>query len=330
MLFIVMFLAMFFWGGSWVSAKLLSVTADPVLLTFWRFALISVAALPLIRLDRRLGSWAIRAGGGAETTPPVNPGKGLEHRAAKSPETNKTTQSNRHTWCWTVLAAVLLTLYNLVFFGGLQYGASGKAGVIVTTINPLFAFLLASLFEAHKPKVLQWLGLALGIAGGALQTLPDLLGGDRGLTVYTLLFLGAGLLWAGLTLCSHRAQRGSGVFTYTARVYSLSSGILLVLLLATRGFTWLGDPVMFQPNFWLNELYLALPAGVFATGMYFFAAHALGSGRGSSFTFLVPLSALLLSWILLGEQPGIFTLLGGSLSAAAVYIIQKQGAGPGK
>jgi drug/metabolite transporter (DMT)-like permease len=39
--------------------------------------------------------------------------------------------------------------------------------------------------------------------------------------------------------------------------------------------------------------------------------------------FIVPSSAMLLSWFFLGEVPAQSTILGGSISVAAVYLINR-------
>jgi drug/metabolite transporter (DMT)-like permease len=73
--------------------------------------------------------------------------------------------------------------------------------------------------------------------------------------------------------------------------------------------------------FWLNMLYLAIISSTLATTVYFFASSRLSSYKASSFIFLVPFSALMLSWIFLDEVPKISTITGGLTALAAVYLI---------
>ncbi len=68
---------------------------------------------------------------------------------------------------------------------------------------------------------------------------------------------------------------------------------------------------------------LFLPHLIFCKTVYFIAAERLGSYRTSSFVFIVPLSAMLLSWLFLSEVPAITTLIGGSVAVAAVYMINR-------
>ena len=61
-----------------------------------------------------------------------------------------------------------------------------------------------------------------------------------------------------------------------------------------------------------------------ATTFYFLATVSLGAEKASSFIFLVPLSAALSSWFLLGETIQINTIAGGVLGIMAVYMLNKK------
>jgi drug/metabolite transporter (DMT)-like permease len=68
-------------------------------------------------------------------------------------------------------------------------------------------------------------------------------------------------------------------------------------------------------------VFLSVISSNFATTIYFIAAERLGSYRTSSFVFLVPSSAMLLSWLFLGEVPEPSTIIGGAIAISAVYLI---------
>jgi drug/metabolite transporter (DMT)-like permease len=72
---------------------------------------------------------------------------------------------------------------------------------------------------------------------------------------------------------------------------------------------------------WVNIIYLALFAGTIGAGVYFLAASRLGASKASTMTFLIPVLALLLGRIILGERAEWNTLAGGALSITAVLII---------
>ncbi len=285
--------AMALWGGSWVSAKWLAsatfasraaagIDAPPELLTFWRFFLTLISLLPLLpRSGWRIG---------------------------------------RASLGWTALSAPLLILYNLLFFGGVRTGLAGKGGVIVTTLNPLFGFLLAILFLGQRPRPRQLAGLALGVVGGVILMEPWVYSLEELVRGGNLLFLAAASVWATLTVFSHKAQRVTGPVTYSFWLYLIA--LVPNLLLASRVGAF-SHPSLSRPDFWWNMAYLSLGATTVATTLYFAASRRVGSARAGTFTFLVPLFAVSFSWMLLGEVPRAATLVGGALALTAVTLIQR-------
>jgi len=73
--------------------------------------------------------------------------------------------------------------------------------------------------------------------------------------------------------------------------------------------------------FWGNIAYMSAGATTFATTIFFIASTRLGSERASSFIFTVPLSAVIVAWIILGEVPSLNLIIGGLFSTSAVYIL---------
>ena len=86
---------------------------------------------------------------------------------------------------------------------------------------------------------------------------------------------------------------------------------------------WLA-PIYFDSIFWWNLFYLASISTSFGTTIYFIASSRLGSAKASSFIFLVPASAMLSSWGILGEKPEWTTISGGLLAISAVYLLNRK------
>jgi drug/metabolite transporter (DMT)-like permease len=81
---------------------------------------------------------------------------------------------------------------------------------------------------------------------------------------------------------------------------------------------------------WLNIAYLGIVAMAFATTVFFLSTARIGASRASSFMFIVPTAALILSWLFLGEVPAAATLIGGALTIAAVYLVNWGSARPAR
>jgi drug/metabolite transporter (DMT)-like permease len=284
-LILLVVLAMVSWGGSWPSGKLIACMASPQLVIFWRFSATSILLLPLLRLFRADLRLTVK------------------------------------DLLLLLAGAVLMTAYNQFFFAGLKLGLAGAGGVLVTSVTPLATFSLVALINRRRIMLKQALGLVLGLAGGAVLLEIWNLDLDQLLDSGNLFFLLCGVVWAGMTVLSQHIQKRIDFIAYSFYIYAFSS--LLALLLALPGglLTISGRLELF----WLNIGYLALFATAFGATVYFLAASRLGSRRAGSFVFLVPASALLLSWIVLGEVPRLPTLIGGAAAVSAVYILNSSG-----
>jgi drug/metabolite transporter (DMT)-like permease len=283
---ILMVLAMLSWGGSWTSAKLIVNRTAPEVLIFWRFLATFLSFIPLVVI-------------------------------LKVP-----LKLDKKGYVLVLAAAVLLMAYNKLFFQGLRTGLAGGGGVLVTTINPLFTFLYASLLFRQKIHFRELLGLLLGLGGGLVLLQVWSLSTDKLLMSGNLLFIAAAAVWAMLSITSQKSGGIMSTFAYSFYVYGLSALISLPLSLSHHVFDISG----FGLPFWLNILFLSVIVTTFGTTAYFFAAGRLGASRASSFMFLVPTSAVFFSWTLLGEKPGLTTFIGGFMALTAVYIINKRAA----
>ncbi|MBN2625375.1 MAG: EamA family transporter [Spirochaetales bacterium] len=280
MLYLLMILSMVLMASSWISGKYVSSEAPFPVLVFWRFCFSLLPFLPFT-----LKKDAFRFHGGSSA--------------------------------YTLLSALFLVLFNLLFFAGLSRGAAGKGGVIVTTLNPLITAALVLIPRGKKPEKALLTGLALGLIGGILLSEPEFLGGEGMKSGAVPYFLAAAFCWALLTVFSGKAQEHIGLRRYNLFLYLFASLLSLPLALPHHPF----DFTRLTPGFWINIIYLALVVSSLATSLYFLGTRKLGAHRAGSFTLLIPFLALFLSWFFLGEIPRLFTLAGGTLSLGALYLI---------
>jgi len=281
-MYILLVLAMCLWGYSWVSGKQISTMASPLTLLFWRFLISAASFLPFTLKGNFRDLKKEQLGG-------------------------------------IFLSALCLSAYGLLFFYGLGASLAGKSGVIVTTSIPLFTLILSRLIFKVKTTLLQKAGFLLGLGGGIILLEPWLFSGRQFMESSNLLFLLAALCWSGLTLLSKKIQEKTGVFLFNFMLYLMAS--LMALSLCTLNGV---NPFQVQGlgwNFWGNILYMSVAAGGMATGLYLYAGVVLGTARSSSFTFLVPGSALFFSALILQEIPGILTLVATVLCSAAIVLI---------
>jgi len=274
-------LAMVAWGGSWPSGKLAAGTAPPEVLTFWRFLITIPAFLPILLMQRQ------------------------------------TARLTRRAILYGLLGAVCIVSYNANFFRGLRYGMPGAGGVLVTTLNPILTTALAALAFRRRLRPRQIIGLLLGLIGGLFLLEIWALSPQHLMQTGNLFFVLAAASWAVLTIISEKSRAVLPLLTFSFYVYCFAA--LLDFFLTTP--EQIFSAFHASPVFWINTAYLAVFATAFATTVYFLASSRLGSGRASSFIYTVPVSAVLISWMLLGEIPKWTTLIGGAIGVSAVYLI---------
>jgi transporter family protein len=67
-----------------------------------------------------------------------------------------------------LLGGVVNGLGNWAVFTCLEKGAKASVAIPLTALYPLFTVLLATAFLAERPTPLQWLGIAVALAAGAM------------------------------------------------------------------------------------------------------------------------------------------------------------------
>ena len=168
-------------------------------------------------------------------------------------------------------------------------------------------------------------GISIGIIGAVLllepwrYTVAEL--ADSGNPA----FLAAALAWSILTLISRKAQSILGFRRFNLRLYTIAA-----LLMAPIAFAETGGqlPTGMDLAFWGDMIIISAAVGVFGTGVYFMASSRLGAAGGRAFTYLVPVSALTFTAIILGEKPEPVMIVGGLLAISAILLINRST--PGK
>lgn len=282
--YILMILAMAAWGGSWVSAKVIAGMSSPQILMFWRYLLTALSLFPILLIRK------------------------------------ESLRLERKTLLTIAGSALFLAGYSHFFFKGLEKGLAGAGGVLLCTINPLITYLISSLIYRHRIHVREWFGLLVGLVGGVFLLRLWQFSFAELFQSGNLFFLIAAVLWSCLALFSQGAQKRCSVFIYSFYLNGFAAAVALLGI----DFSEMATIFSFPRFFWLNMIYLAFIATTFGTTAYFFSTQKLGASKGSSFIFLVPVNAVIFSFIFLKEIPQWNTLIGGTLAVLAVYLLHRR------
>lgn len=201
---------------------------------------------------------------------------------------------------------------------GVKYGLAGSAGVIITTLSPVMTFLLVALVFRKRLRNIQYFGLFIGVIGGGVML--ELHHLERFIEGANLFFLLCAVLWAGVTMLSQYSQVHIHPVHY-------SFFISLVATIATFFYGMQSNLLgVFEEDttFWFALIYLTVLGQSVATTIFYIASGKLGSEKTSSFMFLVPVFALFIAYLFLDEPLQTHILIGGAISMAAVYFINKK------
>jgi drug/metabolite transporter (DMT)-like permease len=218
------------------------------------------------------------------------------------------------------------TIYGALFFVGchgvLAYAQqrvpSGLAAVLLATI-PFWIALLKTMLPGDERPTVRTLGLLLpGLAGVGLiawrQTGPGAAGASAG---DILLLLGAAASWAVATLLSeHDAEPVSPVALSGMEL--VAGGLMLLVLSVSLGETDRFNPAGVSLVSFGGWLYLTIAGTVVAFGTYIWLLRQVSPTLVATYTFVNPIIAVLLGWLILGEQPTIWMIAGAALVVGSV------------
>jgi len=215
-----------------------------------------------------------------------------------------------------LIASAVMIFYSIFLFFGVSYGTAGLGGALVTTLIPINTFIIIALL--HKKTISLKHSFALILGGFGVLTMLNIwyFDMDKIFSQHNIYFLIASILWPILTIITARAVNTTPLI-FNFYIYICCSFITAF----TIDFDYMYRIIDYDFVFWINLLGLTLLSSAFATTTYFVGSEKLGVKKVSSFVFLVPSSALILSSFFLGEKIGFNTLLGTVCAVVAIYIL---------
>jgi drug/metabolite transporter (DMT)-like permease len=268
------------WGGNFSASKLAMTQLPPLTFSGIRFAL---AALLLSLIARRARVM--------------------------------TALPRRTFWGLVGLGVLGNTLYQSVFMTGLSMTSATNSSMIVASL-PVVVALLATLFGIERAGAATWAGVVLATAGVALVVTARGVQFSAASFRGDLLVLFAIICWAGYTVGVRRV--GAGVNPLQITVITTVAGTPGLVLLGTPGLLR-EDWSRLTPQTWGALAYAALLALVLCYVLYNRAVQAIGTARTAIYNCLVPLVAMAIAWLTLGEVPtglqfvGVALVIGGVL-----------------
>ncbi|TCM66404.1 threonine/homoserine efflux transporter RhtA [Acinetobacter calcoaceticus] len=277
----------FFWGGTFIAGRVITVDLPPHYAALIRFMIASIMlVMVVIKVEGRFPLIAKRD--------------------------------------LVVTAAMGLTgicVYNVLFFGALSHIEAGRTALFVS-FSPVLTVLVATFIFKEKLKLINYCGVALALIGTLIiVTRGDLFSElNQSFGSGEMMMSAAVLCWVAYTLLAKKSNRITPLLTTT---YASLWGLLFLLLSALPNITRWTQLDISLLN-WTGLFYLGALGTVLAFVWYAQGIATIGASKTIIFANLVPVFAVLLSFIILNEAITWSMLLGGLFTFFGVFLTNKK------
>jgi drug/metabolite transporter (DMT)-like permease len=202
-------------------------------------------------------------------------------------------------------------------FTAISQGVPAGISALIPGLQPILASTIANRFMGEKVAPLQWLGLALGLAGVALVLHDRAIVNAGSAPGWIASFVSL----LGITLGTLYQKRFCGTIDWrTGNTVQYAGALLLFSLAAftfeTREIRWSGELI-----FAISWLVLVL--SIAAVGlMYWLIRRSAATGFASLF-YLVPVVTALMAFMLFDEKLDALSIAGMAVCAAGVVLVNR-------
>jgi drug/metabolite transporter (DMT)-like permease len=262
-------IAMAFWGGSWVSAKLTVSIAPGMTMTIGFLRFFTASVLFMILLCIR-GPKPIRI------------------------------FKREHLKILLLVGLTGIFGYGVFFLTGMNFTTAAQ-GAIIAGVNPATVSMVAHIVHHERlDKAWQYLGFVLAFAGVVFVVgIQALIEFNMQYLIGNLFILVAMVTWGLYSSAGKEAMK-----TLTPLEVNTGGAIygsVLFGLGAINEQFWV-SPARYEPLFWENILYLGIFVTVVGFFFYFTGIDKLGASRAGAFINFVPVFGTLFSAIIMPEE----------------------------
>jgi drug/metabolite transporter (DMT)-like permease len=215
-----------------------------------------------------------------------------------------------------LVALTGMTAYQLLLNAGEQTVDAGTASLLVST-GPLFVAVLAAAVLGERLDTSAWAGVTIGFAGAAIIAVGE--GGGLAVSAHALLVLAAAVSQAAFFVLQKPLLPRYGSLRVTA--WAMWIGALALVPFAPTAPAAVANAGLEATA---AVAFLGLAASAVAFLAWAYALSRLEVHRAASCLYAVPVVAIGVAWVWLGEVPSPISLLGGAVALAGVAVTNRR------
>ena len=282
---IAIFLAVVFWGLSFVSMKSLLIAGfPPFTMILIRYLLVCLILIFMLFFNK---------------------------------ENKKITRKDY--WILALSGMIGVTLYFLFESKGIEYTTASNASIIIAMV-PIFSLLVDIFYYKNPVTWIQTMGIIASFVGVYLIILPSSrVSGGTHVIWGNLLMLGACISWVLYSIFSKQLHHKLSNFTITA-YQSIFGTIFLIFPALMEQSKWI--PVVGVS--WFHFLYLAILCSILSYFLYNYSLRHLGLSTVSVYINLIPVVGVIGSVLYLKENLYPIQIVGGLVVLLSLFLVNQK------
>lgn len=282
--YLLILLAIIFWGTSFVATKTVLNEIKPVTIIILRLILASIL-LTIIALS-----------------------------------TKRKFSINFKSHSWIFILALVAVFHLWIQVTGLQYTTASNTGWIIGTA-PVFMAILGFVFYKEKITLLQFLGILVAVAGlllligkgditniGLIENQGD------------LLVLGSAFTWGVYSMVNKKISLSYSPLMTILYLFLMMAVIIIPFNLNTET---INSVINLSFISWMWILFLGIFCSGIAYVIWAQALRDMESAKVGAFLYFEPLVTVIAAWFFLQEEITLLMIFSGLLITAGVFIVNK-------
>ena len=283
--YLLILLAIIFWGTSFVATKTVLNEIKPVTIIILRLILASIL-LTIIALS-----------------------------------TKRKFSINFKSHSWIFILALVAVFHLWIQVTGLQYTTAANTGWIIGTA-PVFMAILGFVFYKEKITLLQFLGILVAVAGlllligkgditniGLIENQGD------------LLVLGSAFTWGVYSMVNKKISLSYSPLMTILYLFLMMAVIIIPFNLNTET---INSVINLSLISWMWILFLGIFCSGVAYVIWAQALRDMESAKVGAFLYFEPLVTVIAAWFFLREEITLLMIISGLLITAGVFIVNKE------